>query len=185
LQPREGELFTYLTKHLGMEPPNAAVPFYLATTVPNPGSFTIQASAGKPGLCVTGARERPGAMLYDAIFHETLHLLNLERSGAANVVVELKRRLLRNGFANTDLVPRTAPHLLVFIHIGETIRRFIDASYRLNAGIFALPGNKAIADIERTSWAAYLSGRMSRDEALDQMVSELVRARLNPGVHSP
>lgn len=178
LEPKERECFDYLTKHLGMEAQNYVVPIYLVAEMPWPAAFTAIGKDSGHGACVlnVGAKQGPG--LFDAILHEAIHALDAETTGAGNVLIEFQNQLLKKGFDKNDFVVRNAPHFLVFIQSIETIRRFLDSSYQpYNEGVFARPGLQSLISVERPIWTAYLDGKFSRAEALNQMVAAFVKAR--------
>jgi hypothetical protein len=178
LGPKEQECFDYLTHHLGMEKAEYIVPVYLVAETPWPGGFTMWGKDKSRGVCVLSVTTYQGSRLITALLHEAIHALDLETKGKGNVLVELRDRLLQAGFAADDEVVRHGPHMLVFIHSSETIRRHVDSSYQpYNEGIFVRSGIEPMVKVELPVWTAYLDGKISRDEALKQMVDAFVKAR--------
>ena len=178
LEPKEQECFDYLTKHLGMETANYVVPIYLVAEMPWPAAFTATGKKSGHGVCVINVVAKQGSALFDAILHEAIHALDAETTGVGNVLIEFQNQLLKNGFDKNDFVVRNAPHFLVFIQSIETVRRFLDSSYQpYNEGVFARPGLQSLISVERPIWTAYLDGKSSRAETLNQMVAAFVKAR--------
>ena len=177
LGPKEQECFDYFIRHLGMEKSEFIVPVYLVAEA-SPGAFTLWGKDEKRGVCVLSVTALQGSELIDAILHESIHALDLETKGEGNVLVELRSRLLKAGFSADDLVVRHGPHMLVFIQSAETVRRHIDATYEpYGEGVFVRPAIAPLLNVERPIWTSYLDGRISRDEALNRMVSAFVKAR--------
>jgi hypothetical protein len=178
LEPKQQECFDYVIKHLGMETANYVVPIYLVAEMPWPAAFTATGKESGHGACVINVGAKQGSSLFDAILHEAIHALDAETSGAGNVLIEFQNRLMKSGFDKNDFAVRNAPHFLVFIQSIETVRRFLDSSYQpYNEGVFARPGLQSLISVERPIWTAYLDGKFSRAEALNQMVAALVKAR--------
>lgn len=178
LVPKEQECFDYLTRHLGMESAEQVVPIFLVAETPWPGGYTMWGKDAAHGVCVISVTAYQGSALNTAILHEAIHALDLETKGKGNVLVELEQRLLKAGFAADDAVVRQGPHLLVFIHSSETVKRHVDPSYQpYSEGIFARPGLQSIVKVELPNWIDYLDGKISRDEALNRMVNAFVKAR--------
>jgi hypothetical protein len=178
LGPKEQECFTYLTKHLGMEDAEYVVPIYLVAETPWPGGFTMWGKESTHGICLLSVRALQGSKLLGAILHEAIHALDLETRGNGNVLQLLNDRLLKAGFDKSDLVVKLAPHLLVFIQSAETVRRYLDPSHHAyDEGVFARPGLQPVVRVELPIWTAYLDGKMSREDALNQIVDEFIKAR--------
>ncbi|MDX6288797.1 MAG: hypothetical protein QOH42_596 [Blastocatellia bacterium] len=178
LEPKEQELFAYFTGHLGFENADYVVPIYLVAEGPWPAALTANSDGRKHGACLVNVGDSQGAHLFDAILHESIHALNLETEGNGNVLVDLRRRLLEAGFDKNDLIVREGPHMLVFIQSVETVRRFLDASYLpYTEGVFARPGIKPLINAELSIWTAYLDGKSSREDALNQIVNEFIKTR--------
>lgn len=178
LGPKEEECFAYLTRHLGLEAANYIVPVYLVAEMPWPSALMATGKESGHGACVVNVGALPGSDLFASILHEAIHALDAETRGEGNVLIEFQNQLLKNGFDGNDLVVRHGPHLLVFIQSVETVRRFLDVSYQpYNEGVFARPGIQPLISIERPIWTAYLDGKISRAEAVSQMVAAFVKAR--------
>ena len=178
LVPKEQQCFDYLTRHLGMETAEQVVPMYLVAEMPWPGGFTMWGKDATRGVSVISVTAHQGSALNTTILHEAIHALDLETKGKGNVLVELEQRLLKAGFAADNAIVRNAPHLLVFIHSSETVRRHVDASYQpYGEGVFSRPALQSIMKVELPNWIDYLDGKISRDEALNRMVDAFVKAR--------
>jgi hypothetical protein len=178
LGPKEQECFTYLTRRLGMEDADYMVPIYLVAETPWPGGFTMWGKENSHGICLLSVGVLQGSQLLAAILHEAIHALDLETRGSGNVLQVLTKRLLEAGFEKNDLFVKQGPHFLVFIQSVETVRRYLDPSYRpYDEGIFARPGLQPMIKVELPIWTAYLDGKISREEALNQIVDGFLKAR--------
>jgi hypothetical protein len=184
LGPKEQDCFNYLIRHLGMENADRVVPVYLVAETQWPGGFTMWGKDSSRGVCVLSVTAYQDSPLITGILHEAIHALDLETKGKGNVLVELRDRLLKAGFAADDIAVRHGPHMLVFIHSSETVRRFVDPSYQpYSEGVFMRQGIQPLVKVELPLWTAYLDGKISRDEALKQMVDAFVKARNNSLEH--
>ena len=180
LGPKEYEAFDYFTRHLGMDDAAATVPVYLVVETPWPGGFTMWGKDATRGVCVISVATFNGAQLFTAVMHEAIHALDLETKGNGNVLVELRNRLLKAGFKEDDLAVRHGPHMLVFIQSSETVKRLLDPSFQPYAeGVFTRPGLQPLVKAELPSWTAYLDGKITRQQALDQIVDAFVKGRSN------
>jgi hypothetical protein len=178
LIPKERQCFDYLIRHLGMETAEQTVPIYLVAATPWPGGFTMWGKDATRGVSVISVAAHRDLDLNTTILHEAIHALDLETKGKGNVLVELQQRLLKAGFAADDAAVRHGPHLSVFIHSSETVRRHVDSSYQpYGEGVFARPALQSMVKVELPIWTDYLDGKVSRDEALDRMVEAFVKAR--------
>jgi hypothetical protein len=176
--PQEEKLFSYFMGQLGMGGSDYVVPIYLVAEGPWPAALTAQGKTSAHGICLVNVGALPGAKLLDAILHESIHAIDAETRGEGNALIELRRRLLKAGFDEHEHIVRDAPHMLVFIQSGETVRKFLDASYLpYTEGVFARPGIQALVKIELPIWRAYLDGKLSRDHALNQIVAAFVKAK--------
>ena len=175
LRPREQEAFDYFTRHLGMADAESTVPVYLVVETPWPGGFTMWGKETTRGSCAISIATSAGPQLFTVVLHEAIHALDLETKGKGNVLVELRTRLLQAGFNEKDAVVQHGPHLLVFIQSSETVRRFIDPSFQpYTEGVFTRPGLQPLVKVELPIWTAYLDGKISREQALDQIVEAFV-----------
>lgn len=180
LGPKEQEAFDYLTQHLGMASAESIVPVYLVVETPWPGGFTMWGKDETRGVCVISVEKFDGSQLFTAVLHEAIHALDLETKGSGNVLVELRARLLKAGFKEGDLVVRHGPHMLVFIQSSETVKRLLDPSFQPYAeGVFTRAGLQPLVKVELPIWTAHLDGKLTRAQALDQMVDAFVKARSN------
>lgn len=178
LVPKEAESFGYFTHHLGLQEANSTVRIYFVAETPWPGGFTMWAKDETRGLCVISITAHRGPQLMTTVLHEAIHALDLETKGTGNVLVELRERLLKAGFKAGDAVVQHAPHLLVFIQSAETVRRYLDPSFKpYSEGIFSRPALQPLLKVQLPVWMSYLDGKISRDEALTQIVAGFVQAR--------
>jgi hypothetical protein len=179
LRPKEQEAFDYFTRHLGMNAAESTVPVYLVVETPWPGGFTMWGKDETRGVCVISITAYDGPQLFTAVLHEAIHALDLETKGSGNVLVELCARLLQEGFKENDLAVRHGPHMLVFIQSSETVKRLLDRSFQPYAeGIFTRPGLQPLVKVELPIWTAYLDGKITREQAIDQMVQAFAKERV-------
>jgi hypothetical protein len=175
---KEHECFDHFTRHLGMAEAEATVPVYLVLETPWPGGFTVWGKDKTKGVSAISVATFEGPDLFTVVLHEAIHALDLETKGKGNVLVELRARLLRAGFKEDDLVVKHGPHMLVFIQSSETVRRLLDPSYEpYTKGVFTRPGLQTLVKVELPIWTAYLDGKISREQAIDQMVEAFVKTR--------
>jgi hypothetical protein len=113
--------------------------------------------------------------LYEVILHEATHALDVATANQPTVLNELRRRLAAVGLGPRMPVMRNVVHTLFFVQAGETVRRVVDpnhAHYGDTAGYYVkVP--LAVAAV-RPAWVDHLDGKVSRDEALDAIVSAVV-----------
>jgi hypothetical protein len=156
------------------------VRIYFVAETPWPGGFTMWGKDATRGVCVISVTAYQGPQLMTAVLHEAIHAFDLETKGTGNVLVQLRDRLLKAGFKAEDPVVRTAPHLLVFIQSSETVKRYLDPSFQpYNEGVFIRPALQWLVKVELPIWTSYLDGKISRDEALNQIVAAFVQAKSN------
>ena len=180
LVPKEAECFNYFTRHLGMEDAGSTVRIYFVAETQWPGGFTLWGKDATRGVSVISVTAHQGAQLMTTVLHESIHAFDLETKGKGNVLVEFRDRLLKAGFKADDAVVQHAPHLLVFIQSSETVKRFVDSSFQpYSEGIFTRPALQPFVTVQVPIWTSYLNGKISRDEALNQMVAAFVQARSN------
>jgi len=175
---KEQECFTFMTRHLGMEDAKYIVPIYLVAESPWPGGFTIWGDDQTRGVCLLSVAANKGPDFLSGLVHEVIHALDLETKGKGNVLVELRDRLLKAGFDKDSLFVRHAPHFLVFIQSVETVRRKLDSTYQpYEIGVFGRPELQPIKNVELPIWTAYLDGKLSREDALNQMIDGFLKMR--------
>ena len=177
--PKEQQCFAYLTTSLGMPDTAYQVPVFLVVETPWPGAFTFWDSTRK-GTIVVSVEANPGSILYEALLHEAIHALDLETEGKGNLLAEIRARLKKAGLADNDIALVQGAHLIVFMQAGETIRRLIEPSHRHYGdvrGVYAYDALRPLVDVARPVWMAYLDKRISRDEAINQIVEGFLRVR--------
>lgn len=180
LGAKEEECFNYFTRHLGLEEATNTVRIYFVAETPWPGGFTMWGKDATRGVCVISVTAFQGPQLMTAVLHEAIHAFDLETKGTGNVLVDLRERLLKAGFKTDEAVVQHAPHLLVFIQSSETVKRYLDSSFQpYSEGVFSRPGLQPLLKVQLPIWTSYLDGKISRDEALNQIVAGFVQARSN------
>jgi hypothetical protein len=173
--PKEKECFAYFTKNLGMEDMQSQVPVYLVAESPWPGGFTLWNDDKR--IIIISVEAHQGSNLFENLLHEAIHALDLETKGKGNVLIEIRNRLLKAGLTDNDQAVRHGAHWLVFIQAGETVRRFLDPSHQhYGKELYTRLQRMSQADVP-VVWMAYLDGKVSRDDAVNQIVDGFLKAR--------
>lgn len=176
-QPKEQKCFDYLRNSLGLPDPQSRIPVFLAAETPWPGAFTFW-TGNKKGTVVISIESHPGSMLLEALMHEAIHALDLEKAGDGNVLEALRSRLKKAGMGENDVAVVQGAHLLVFIQAGETVRRLIDPSHRHYGdvrGVYQYAALQPLANIARPVWVDYLDNKFSREEAINKIVDGFLK----------
>ena len=177
--PKEQECFAYLTSSLGMADTQYSIPVFLVAETPWPGAFTFW-HADRKGTVVVSIETNPGSMLYETLMHEAIHALDLETSGAGNVLEEIRKRLQKAGVGENEIAAVQGPHVLVFIQAGETIKRLLDPAHEHYGdvkGVYKYPALQPLANVARPVWLSYLDRKISREEAISQIVDGFIKVR--------
>ncbi|HEY7546597.1 MAG TPA: hypothetical protein VID27_17030 [Blastocatellia bacterium] len=177
LIPKTRECFAYISKSLGMSEPVGTVPLYLVYQAPRPEGFTFRQRDGK-GVCLMGVTANTGTLLFEIALHESIHALDVESAGERNALVEIRNRLMKAGLKPDDPDMRNVPHTLMFIQAAETIRRIVDPSHKHYGEVKGYYERVPLpSKIELPIWIAYLDGKITRDEAIAQIVEGFLKAR--------
>ncbi len=172
--PKEKECFAYFTKNLGMEDMQSQVPVYLVAESPWPGGFTLWHDTRR--IIVISVEAHQGSNLFENLLHEAIHALDLETKGKGNVLIEIHNRLLKAGLTANDQAVRHGTHWLVFIQAGETVRRLLDPSHQhYGKGLYTRLQRMSKVDVPAV-WIAYLDGKISRDDGVNQIVDGFLKA---------
>lgn len=176
LVPRERQCLSYILSKLEIPDVGFEVPVFLVADAPSPGSVTTR-SRRLTAACFVGVDAHPRTCLLEIILHEATHAFEVAAGPDADSVLNRFRHALQaRGVQPSDAVYRTAPHTLMFVHSGETVRRLLDPDhvhYGDSEGYYAkVP---AVAPAVRTHWIDHLDGRTSANEAIERMVSDIVR----------
>lgn len=173
--PKEDLCFDFIQKSLGTSSPALPIPVYLVAEAPHPGAITHADESGR-GVCFVAVSGAEGSQLFEEILHEATHALDIASKKSA--LDDLRARLEQAGLGPRDHELRDFPHTLMFIQAGETVRRLVDPAHRHYgdvAGYYAkIP---RAAEIERPLWIAHLDGKITRAEALDDIVRSLLEMR--------
>jgi hypothetical protein len=179
LEPREADCFAFIEKSLLLLDLQKPIPVFLVARAPFPGAVTYRDRDGG-GVCFVGIAGTRGTLLYESILHEATHALDfVSEHGVLN---QMRERIDRAGVGKTERGFRDIPHTLIFIQAAETVRRVIDPGHRDDgevAGYYATVPQ--VAAVERPLWAAHLDGKLSLDEALQQIVAGLTGTGDIPG----
>ncbi len=177
LTPKARECFAYISKSLGMSEATGTVPLYLVYQAPRPEGFTFRQRDGK-GVCMMSVTANTGTQLFEIALHESIHALDVESAGEKNALVEIRNRLMKAGLKSDDPDMRNVPHTLMFIQAAETIRRIIDPLHKHYGEVRGYYERVPIpSKIELPIWIAYLDGKITRDEAVTQIVEGFLKAR--------
>ena len=177
--PKKLTCFSYLSNSLGLGDIQTSIPVFLVGEAPWPGAFTFWDST-KKGNVVISIEATPGSMLFETLIHETIHALDLENTGTGNVLEEIRTRLKNAGLAENDIAVVQGSHLLVFIQAGETVRRFLDPAHQHYGdvkGLYQYPGLQPLVKVARAVWMDHLDNKISREEAIKQIVDGFLKAR--------
>ncbi len=177
LTPKASECFAYISKSLGMSEAAGTVPLYLVYQAPRPEGFTFRQRDGS-GVCLMSVTANTGTQLFEIALHESIHALDVESAGERNALVEIRNRLMKAGFKPDDPDLRNVPHTLMFIQAAETIRRIIDPAHKHYGEVSGYYERVPLpSKIELPVWIAYLDGKITRDEAVTQIVEGFLKAR--------
>lgn len=169
--PHFDKLLAYMLEHLDMQDPKIAVPIYLVGEAHFPGGFTMIQPGGRPIMFVQTTRiHHEGTQLFELIIHESCHALDI---AGDSVFKELRDKLAAAGFSPRDDLFRDVPHTIMFAQAGETIRRLMDPNHKHYGEVatyYARTGKPG--EFVPRLWIEYLDGKLTREQALDQMVKE-------------
>lgn len=180
LKPKEKECFAYIGKHLNLNAaPDMSLPVYLVAEAPYPGGFTYFLDGGERLVVIDVSRNK-GTLLFEALLHEAIHALDgvgsrtpaTEMGRSGSILMEVRERLQKAGVPARDV--QDAAHLFVFVQAAATVRQVLapqHKSYGEVAEVYTrLPRVAAIVPL----WDKYLDGKLSRADALQQIVQEVV-----------
>jgi hypothetical protein len=174
--PKSEACLAYVAEHLGLTPPDRAIPVLLVCEGPFPGAVTQRDDAGR-GVCFVAVQAAEGTQLFECILHEATHALDLATK-SGSVLDDLRARLEEAGFTRRERLWRDVPHTLMFVQAGETIRRLVDPHHE-HYGVVARYYDKvrAVADLELPVWIDHLDGKASRAEAVAKIAAGAAEAR--------
>lgn len=177
LIPKQAGCFRQILGHLGMNAPNLKIPVYLVADAPSPGGFTHR-QRGQGGMCIMSVRDRDESLLYEIAVHEATHVLDFVTTDQETALTALRTRLSAAGLGSPAAEFDGVPHALLFVESGETIRRCLAPGHEHYGD--AVGFYEAFPEITRAvrpAWTDYLDGKISRDAALDRIVSSLAPAK--------
>jgi hypothetical protein len=162
-----------------MRDPVKTIPVHLAAHLPWPGGFTYRLGSGG-GVCFVGV-DRPelaGTGLAELILHEATHALDVD--SRQSVLERLRARLREEGFTPADRALPHAPHNLMVVQAGETIRRHVAADHvHYGDGASTYYDRVPLARFERDLWIRHLDGEVDLDDAIELIVAQAKAGRSN------
>ncbi len=174
LTPVEDACFAWMIDRLGIREPEGRVPVYLVVDAPWPGAMTFLDRAGR-GVCFVSVASADDTALAEIVLHEASHALDVDSEDG--VFRALRDGLIRAGVDRRSPAIRNVPHAIMFIQAGATIRRFVDPEHVDYGERDGLYDRIPEARLEREIWHGYLAGEMSRDEAVERIIDEVVARR--------
>lgn len=175
LLAKQTEAFDSILGALEFPRADLVIPVYLVLDAPEPGAVTQRDDAGR-GVCFVSLGAHAGSLLHEGILHEALHALDV--ASPTSVLTKLRAKLEAAGIGPRDREWRDVPHTLMFVQAAETVRRVLSPEHRAYgevAGYYAKV--KSIADLELALWPRHLSGELSTDATLDELVRGVVAIR--------
>lgn len=176
--PDHRRALAYMLQSLGIDDPGIEVPVFLATEIHPPGASTYHLADGEPACVISLAALQGPGLLEETILHESTHALDIASQGKGSAFETLRDLLAERGVERRDRRYQDVPHVLMFVQAEATMRRIYDpdhVGYAEAAGVYPRFGEAA--EVERRIWPRYLDGHLGRDEALRQIVDELVPAK--------
>lgn len=176
--PEHRRALAFMLQSLGIDDPGIEVPVYLVTECHPPGASTYHLSEGEPASVVSLAPLQGPGLLEETILHESTHALDLASQGKGSAFETLRDLLGERGVERRDRRYQDVPHVLMFVQAEATMRRIYDpdhVGYGAATDLYQRFGEAA--EVERRIWPKYLDGQLERDEALRQIVDELVPAK--------
>jgi len=167
--PKEAELLAFHLASLGMSDPRLAIPVFLVAEAPWPGAVTHLDDQGR-GVCFVGMEGTEGSQLHETVLHEVTHALDVA-AGDASVLGELRKRLTAAGLTPRDPALRDVPHTLMFVQAAESVRRTVAPDHQDYGVVSAYYAREPTAELVRGFWTDHLAGKLTREEALDGIVT--------------
>ena len=161
---------------LAITDPGLAAPVFLVTETNAPGAYTFRLGGGG-GAVVVATAGGPGTTLFETLLHEAVHVLDVATEGDGDALTELRRLLEERGVSRRDRLWRDAPHVLMFLQAGATVRSIYDrghVDYGETTGLYERLGRTA--EVARPVRAAYLRGERGRSQALREIAISLTIA---------
>lgn len=180
LKPKEKESLAYVVKHLDLLEPQKPIPIYLVAESPSPGAFTFFLKDG--GTIVVINVKNEGSLLYESVLHEVIHVLEelpgretvTESSAKKSVFTELSERLQKAGVSERDR--GFAGHLLVFAQAAATVKKLLDPNHKPYGEVKTVYARLShISPFVVPTWNQYLEGKISREQALTQIVDGIAK----------
>lgn len=167
-------LLPALLTPLGVKDPGIMIPVFITTQSPPPGGITVR-GRGLP-ICFVSIEDRSDSEVAEAVLHEAIHAFDVVTERRQPTAMTLLRRsLIEAGVSERDPFLRDAWHTLFFLQAAHTVRAVIDPSHRdlgERSGYYAKVAQ--IYEIEKRIWGQRLDGKLSLEEALAQLTTELV-----------
>lgn len=180
LKPKEKECIAYITKHLDVLEPQKPLSIYLVTESPSPGAFTLFLKDG--GILIVIDVSNKDSLLYESVLHEVIHAVEglpdkeaiTESVAKKSVFQELSQRLQKAGVSERDR--EFAGHLLVFAQAAATVKYILDPQHKPYGEVKTVYARLShIAPFVVPVWNKYLEGKISREQALTQIVEGITK----------
>jgi hypothetical protein len=180
--PKHRQALRHMLDSLGIADPEIEVPTHLVLETHPPGASTYRTRGGPIAVLSTNDLLDEGRFsdLEETLLHETCHALDLASDGETDVFTVLRRMLQERGVAEGDRRLHDIPHLVMFAQAENTMRRLYSSHHVAYgdtwrgdiAPLYQRSGEAA--NVVRRVWSEYLDGKLSREEALSEIVEDLV-----------
>lgn len=167
------EVLEWHAQSLVLQMPDPPVTLVLVTQTGWPGGFTHR-DASDHGISYVALMLGPRELVYETVVHELTHALEVQ-DGAHSVPSRIRSALIEAGIHPRDRAARNGWHTIYFIQSAMTTKKFLDPDhvpYGEVHGLYERMG--PIAEIELRAWEDHHAGDLSVDEAVDQIVEEIL-----------
>ncbi|HEX9792701.1 MAG TPA: hypothetical protein VGC54_01845 [Planctomycetota bacterium] len=184
LRPEDPRLLDALRSPFGLGAPAAPLPFYLVLDGPEPPAITLRTRAGPVSFAAVATL--PGTLLDETVLHECVHALAAGQVSAPPAV-DLFTRLRaaqEHSAANDPAAMRELPHLLIFAHAAEMVRRHVDPAHRDYGELRGAYARSAAAPEVLRVWTANLDGLLDEEEVVSGLLAAALPPADGPGYDS-
>ncbi len=164
-----------MMQSLGVADPGIEVPVFLVTECHPPGASTYYLDDGSPAMVLETARFQGRGLLEETILHESTDALDIASKGRCSVFETLRGLLAERGLKPEDRLYQDVPHTRMFVQAAKTMRRIYDPNHVAYGDATDLDQRLGkTAEVERRIWPKVLDGELAPQDALLQIVAELV-----------